>query len=80
MKGTVLIVDDESNLRRTVAEILRARGYTTLEACDGSQAIELLHASVPNLIFTDWKMPGVGGGTCCASCARIRGWLRSRSS
>jgi DNA-binding NtrC family response regulator len=61
MKETVLIVDDEANLRRTVAEILRARGYTTLEASDGSEAIELLQSTIPNLIFADWKMPGVGG-------------------
>src|SRR5579863_5904273 len=61
MIETILIVDDEANLRKTLAEILRARGYATLEAGDGSEAIELLRDGVPGLIFTDWKMPGVGG-------------------
>jgi DNA-binding NtrC family response regulator len=61
MATTILIVDDEANLRKTLAEILQARGYQTLEADDGSSAIELLSTTVPDLIFSDWKMPKVGG-------------------
>jgi DNA-binding NtrC family response regulator len=61
MAITILIIDDEANLRRTLAEILRARGYVILEAEDGSTAIELLGTTVPDLIFSDWKMPKVGG-------------------
>ncbi len=37
MPATPLIVDDEANLRRTLAEILRARGYSILEADDGDR-------------------------------------------
>jgi DNA-binding NtrC family response regulator len=58
---TILIIDDEANLRKTLAEILHARGYHTLEAEDGSSAIELLNSALPDLIFSDWKMPKVGG-------------------
>lgn len=61
MSGTILIVDDEANLRKTLAEILVARGYTVVEANDGSSAIELLRDSTPDLIFSDWKMPHMGG-------------------
>jgi len=61
MATTILIIDDEGNLRKTLAEILRARGYTILEADDGSTAIEWLNTTVPDLIFSDWKMPKVGG-------------------
>ncbi len=61
MATTILIVDDEANLRKTLAEILRARGYQTLEADDGSTAFDLLNTMVPDLIFSDWKMPKVGG-------------------
>ena len=42
MPATILIVDDEANLRKTLAEILRARGYSILEADDGATAIDLL--------------------------------------
>ncbi len=61
MPTTILIIDDQANLRKTLAEILRARGYQILEADDGSTAIELLSTTVPDLIFSDWKMPKVGG-------------------
>ena len=60
---TILIVEDEANLRKTLAEILRARGFATFEAADGTEAIELLRTaqSLPGLILTDWKMPAGGG-------------------
>ena len=61
MKKTILIIDDEDNLRKTLAEIFRARGYATLEAADGVQAIERLRDTKPDLIFCDWKMPVAGG-------------------
>lgn len=61
MPTTILIIDDEANLRKTLAEILRTRGYAILEADDGSTAIELLKTATPDLIFSDWKMPKVGG-------------------
>jgi DNA-binding NtrC family response regulator len=61
MPSTILIVDDEANLRKTLAEILGARGYSVLEADDGATAIELLRTATPDLIFSDWKMPRIGG-------------------
>jgi DNA-binding NtrC family response regulator len=61
MPATILIVDNEANLRKTLAEILRARGYSILEADDGATAIDLLRTETPDLIFSDWKMPRVGG-------------------
>src|SRR5579863_8941241 len=61
MQSTILIVDDETNLRKTLAEILRARGYCILEADDGTAAVELLRTTTPDLIFSDWNMPRMGG-------------------
>jgi DNA-binding NtrC family response regulator len=61
MTEKILIVDDEVNLRKTLATILRGRGYSILEAADGSEALELLRDSVPDLVFTDWRMPKIGG-------------------
>jgi len=61
MSAAILIVDDEANLRRTLAEILSAHGYTILEAEDGAAAVKLLHDATPDLIFSDWKMPQMGG-------------------
>ena len=61
MSALILIADDEANLRKTLAEILSARGYSILEADDGSAAVELLRENTPDLIFSDWKMPQMGG-------------------
>jgi DNA-binding NtrC family response regulator len=61
MTTKILIIDDEANLRTTLAEILGTRGYSVLEADDGSTAIQLLKEEQPDLIFSDWKMPQVGG-------------------
>ena len=61
MSETILIIDDEANLRRTLAEILRSKGYAILEASNGVEAIELLRQTTPDLIFSDWKMPEMGG-------------------
>jgi DNA-binding NtrC family response regulator len=61
MGAKILIVDDEANLRKTLAEILRKRGYETLEAGDGSEALQLLGDTTPDLIFSDWKMPKLDG-------------------
>src|SRR5580704_14212931 len=61
MSAAILIVDDEANLRKTLAEILRARGYSILEADDGTTAVELLREATPDLIFSDWKMRQMGG-------------------
>jgi two-component system response regulator AtoC len=61
MSDVILIIDDEANLRRTLAQILREKGYAVLEAADGVEAVELLRHSNPDLIFSDWKMPEMGG-------------------
>lgn len=61
MGQTILIIDDETNLRKTLAEILCGKGYDILEAGDGSEALDLLGKRTPDLIFTDWRMPKVGG-------------------
>jgi len=61
MSQTILIIDDEVNLRKTLAEILGGKGHEILEARDGSEAIDLLGSTTPDLVFTDWRMPKMGG-------------------
>lgn len=61
MGEKILIIDDEANLRKTHGTILHGRGYSTLEAADGSEALKLLQKVTPDLVFTDWEMPEIGG-------------------
>jgi DNA-binding NtrC family response regulator len=56
-----LIVDDESNARAALSEILREEGYATETAADGFKALGKLEEFSPDVILTDLKMPGLDG-------------------
>ena len=60
---TILLVEDEEDVRAVVGEILRSHGYTVLEADDGDQALQLSaeHEGVIHLVVTDLVMPHMGG-------------------
>jgi two-component system cell cycle sensor histidine kinase/response regulator CckA len=62
-KETVLVVEDEPQVRSAAARILRRHGYTVLEAPDGVEALELWDHSDAKiaLIVSDVVMPGLGG-------------------
>ncbi len=61
--GTVLVADDERNLRDSLAELLSGEGYRVLQAADGREALALLSAEAEpaDAILLDLKMPGCGG-------------------
>ena len=58
--GTILIVDDESLLRTTLAKLLRKSGFEVFEASDGSAAIDLLRSrkNATDLVLLDVSLPG----------------------
>ena len=58
---TILVVDDEPELREVVAAALSEADYTILTAADGYEAIRLLSERWIDLIITDVMMPGVDG-------------------
>ncbi len=60
-KGRILIVDDESNARAALSEILDEEGYATETAADGFKALGKLEEFDPDVILTDLKMPGLDG-------------------
>jgi DNA-binding NtrC family response regulator len=60
-RGRILIVDDESNARAALNEILREEGYATETAADGFKALGKLVEFAPDVILTDLKMPGLDG-------------------
>ena len=61
--GTVLVVDDDAIVRRALAMTLTALGYTTLEASDGPEAVEIYRGNVGEIraVLLDMIMPGMGG-------------------
>ena len=61
MSKRLLVVDDEPNLLRAVAACLKAEDYEVNTARSGHEALMLLAESVPDLIISDIRMPGMDG-------------------
>ncbi len=57
----VLVVDDEANLRKVLAAMLRKDGYEVAVAADGEQALAELAKNGADVVVTDLVMPKVGG-------------------
>ena len=58
---TILIADDDEDLRLLVQVTLENPTYRILTAVDGSQALETLNQQRPDLLIIDWMMPGLDG-------------------
>ena len=58
---TILVVEDDDDIREAVADLLRIQGLHVLTAEDGLAALELLQESTPELIITDIMMPRMNG-------------------
>ena len=60
---TILVVEDEKNIRGGLVHSLRLKNFLTLEAGDGKEAIETALAKHPDLILLDLLMPEIDGVT-----------------
>ncbi|MBI3637383.1 MAG: response regulator, partial [Candidatus Rokubacteria bacterium] len=58
---TVLIVDDDADIRTVLGRILREAGYAVVAAADGDEALAAVTASRPDLVLLDIKMPRMSG-------------------
>ncbi len=56
-KQTILIVDDEKEIRQMLQEFLEGKGYAVLVAEDGQQALQLAGERRPDLVITDLLLP-----------------------
>jgi DNA-binding NarL/FixJ family response regulator len=61
MSKRLLVVDDEPNLLRAVAACLRGEGFEVLTARSGAEALVRVAETVPDLIVSDIRMPGMDG-------------------
>lgn len=66
----ILLVDDESQIRRVLRTSLAAHGYVVREAATGEQAIDEIRKEIPDLLVLDINMPGMGGLEACREIRR----------
>lgn len=64
-KKTILVVDDEKNIRDLLVFNLQNEGYNTLEAEDGLQAVDIALKENPDLILLDVMLPKLDGKSVC---------------
>ena len=76
--GTILVVEDEEVLRLAVSKALRKRGFSVLEASDGSAAMDLIRARANDIdvILLDVTLPGVSSREILEEAERIRPELK----
>jgi two-component system nitrogen regulation response regulator NtrX len=59
---TVLIIDDEENIRKTLAGVLADEGYETVSAASGQEGLDILQEAQPSIVMLDISMePGIDG-------------------
>jgi len=73
-RETILVVEDEVNLRRLTRQFLENQGYTVLEAADGAEAVQICvaHQGIIHLLLTDVIMPGMNGRELAHRVSEIR--------
>jgi DNA-binding NtrC family response regulator len=60
-KAKILVVDDEAAARTALADLLKAEGYSVETAGDGFKALGRISTFEPDLVLTDFNMPGMDG-------------------
>jgi two-component system KDP operon response regulator KdpE len=63
--ATILVVDDEPQIRRVMRATLSAEGYTIVEARNGLEALEKVRSERPDLVILDLNMPNMDGIEAC---------------
>jgi two-component system KDP operon response regulator KdpE len=61
ISNVILIVDDDPAIRDSLSKELRAAGYSTMTAADGSEGMSAFQSQVPDLVLTDLAMPRSDG-------------------
>jgi len=67
---TILVADDDANIRELVCLFLKNEGYTTVEAADGKEALTVYASIHVDLVVLDIMMPFMDGWTLCKELRR----------
>ena len=71
-KIKILVVDDESRMRKLVHDFLAREGYEVVEAADGEEALDIFYSDKEiSLIVLDVMMPKINGWEVCLEIRKI---------
>jgi len=59
--STILIVEDNEKNMKLARDVLRSKGYATLEAVTGEEGVRLVTEKKPDLVLMDIQLPGING-------------------
>lgn len=59
--ATILIIEDDTSVRRLLVQVLEEAGYEIYEAANGRQGLERFHDRPADLVITDLEMPEMNG-------------------
>ena len=59
--STILIIDDDDQLRKSFEKLLEEEGYRVLSAASGEAGIKVIEQQVPDLVIADLRLPGMSG-------------------
>ena len=65
MKGSVLVVDDDTEIRQLLCKMLSMMGYHPFEAVNGLDALDRVQEKIPDAMILDVMMPKMDGITLC---------------
>jgi CheY-like chemotaxis protein len=68
--ASILVVDDDDNMRSLIKAVLERRGHEVSVAQNGTEALARFEESLQDLVVTDLVMPGIGGLALCAELQR----------
>jgi signal transduction histidine kinase/ActR/RegA family two-component response regulator len=68
--ATILLIDDDPDLRQILAASMETLGYTVITAEDGAAGLEVLKQRTPDLVVVDFAMPGMNGAEFASAARR----------
>ena len=77
-RRTILVVDDEEDLRDIMRRMLERKGFNALVAADSTEAVDTCrtHSGDIDLLLTDLGLPGVSGGDLARTATELRPGMR----
>lgn len=67
MTRKVLVVDDDRDIRETIAEVLEEHGFTVCTATNGQDGLDKVRTARPDLVLLDLMMPVLDGAGFCTA-------------